>query len=107
MTIHGVGQNYAMYAKPFSPRQKPMVQSDAQTNANPALMAKSPISAKQQPTEQQTAAGEKPNNLESFTYGALGMDHPEDVKKNNDEYYTAGQFLSAAATVGGILLMVV
>lgn len=45
--------------------------------------------------------GEK---VESFAHGALGMDHPDKIKEEEDGSYSAGQYLSAAATVGGILL---
>ncbi|WP_162046768.1 hypothetical protein [Vibrio taketomensis] len=48
------------------------------------------------------SVGEK---VESFAAGALGMDHPDVVKEEEDDSYTAGQFVSAAATIGGILLM--
>lgn len=44
------------------------------------------------------------DKMESFTYGALGMDHPDKIKEEDDASYSAGQYLSAAATVGGILL---
>ncbi|MGL4828502.1 MAG: hypothetical protein ACRCXG_04285 [Vibrio sp.] len=44
------------------------------------------------------------DKVESFTYGALGMDHPDKIKEEDDSSYSAGQYLSAAATVGGILL---
>ncbi|GAB2664914.1 hypothetical protein [Vibrio panuliri] len=45
------------------------------------------------------------DKVESFAAGALGMDHPDVVKEEEDDSYTAGQFVSAAATVGGLLLM--
>ncbi|EGU38105.1 hypothetical protein VII00023_19254 [Vibrio ichthyoenteri ATCC 700023] len=45
------------------------------------------------------------DKVESFAAGALGMDHPDTIKEEDDDSYSAGQFLSAAATVGGILLM--
>ncbi len=46
------------------------------------------------------------DKVESFAAGALGMDHPDAVKvEDEDDSYSAGQFVSAAATVGGLLLM--
>lgn len=55
------------------------------------------------------AEGEKDvtSHVESFTYGALGMAHPEDVKESDDTAYSAGQFLSALGTVGALLAIVV
>ncbi len=45
--------------------------------------------------------------VESFTYGALGMDHPDKIEEKDDSSYSAGQYLSAAATVGSLLLLLV
>lgn len=47
------------------------------------------------------------DKVEAFTYGALGMDHPDEIQKEADSSYSAGQYLSAAATVGGMLLILV
>jgi hypothetical protein len=49
--------------------------------------------------------GAKGGSVEAFAYGALGMDHPDVVKEQNDPSYTAGQYISAAATIGGLILM--
>lgn len=46
------------------------------------------------------------DKVESFAHGALGMDHPDTIKEEGDGSYSAGQYLSAAATVGGILLAI-
>ncbi|WP_087023325.1 hypothetical protein [Thaumasiovibrio subtropicus] len=45
--------------------------------------------------------------VKSFTYGALGMDHPDAVKDNDDGAYTAGQVLKAAGTIGGIIALLI
>ena len=45
--------------------------------------------------------------VESFAHGALGMDHPDKIEDENDSSYSAGQYVSAALTVGGILLALV
>lgn len=50
------------------------------------------------------SVGEK---VESFTHGALGMDHPDKIEEEDDGSYSAGQYLSAALTVGGIILALV
>ncbi|CAM3534223.1 hypothetical protein VA7868_03863 [Vibrio aerogenes CECT 7868] len=46
------------------------------------------------------------DKVESFTYGALGMEHPDKLEEENDSSYSAGQYLSAAATVGSLLLLI-
>jgi len=47
------------------------------------------------------------DKVESFAYGTLGMDHPDEIKKEDDESYTAGQYLKGALTIGGLLLAIV
>ncbi|MGD8170091.1 hypothetical protein ACQEXU_00410 [Vibrio sp. TRT 21S02] len=47
------------------------------------------------------------DKVESFAHGALGMDHPDKIEEEEDGSYSAGQYLSAAATVGGILLALI
>ncbi|MGR5064593.1 hypothetical protein [Photobacterium sp. DNB22_13_2] len=46
------------------------------------------------------------DKAEAFAYGALGMDHPDEVKSNSDGFYNAGQWLAAAGTVATVLLAV-
>ena len=53
--------------------------------------------------EESQSVGDK---VESFAHGALGMDHPDKIEQEHDGSYSAGQYLSAAATIGGILLAV-
>ncbi|MBD1559319.1 hypothetical protein HC752_20465 [Vibrio sp. S9_S30] len=50
------------------------------------------------------SVGEK---VESFAHGALGMAPPDKFKEEEDTSYSAGQYLSAAATIGGILALLV
>lgn len=52
---------------------------------------------------------EEPSSIKSFTYGALGLEHPEQQAKENDTnpYYSAGRWLAAAATVGTIIRLLV
>nr|WP_246201097.1 hypothetical protein [Vibrio ziniensis] len=47
------------------------------------------------------------DKLEAFTYGALGMEHPDKIKQEVDASYSAGQYLAAAASVGSMLLLFV
>ncbi|WP_428772011.1 hypothetical protein [Vibrio sp.] len=44
------------------------------------------------------------DKVESFAHGALGMEHPDKLKEEEDDSYSAGQYMSAALTIGGILL---
>jgi hypothetical protein len=47
------------------------------------------------------------DKVESFTYGALGMEHPDKIEEEKDNSYSAGQYFSGAATIGAILLAIV
>ena len=49
------------------------------------------------------------DKVESFTYGALGLENPDKKgeEAEKDGSYSAGTYLKAAATIGGILLAVV
>jgi len=49
----------------------------------------------------------KPSGVESFTYGALGLGHPEEEDKYQDTFYTAGKVLTGAIAVGGIISVLV
>lgn len=48
----------------------------------------------------------KPTTVESFTHGALGLDHPEKLEEEEDSSYSAGQYLKGALSAGAILLAV-
>lgn len=49
------------------------------------------------------SVGEK---VESFTHGALGMERPDKLE-DEDSSYSAGKYVSAALSVGGIILALV
>ncbi|ABZ78111.1 conserved hypothetical protein [Shewanella halifaxensis HAW-EB4] len=51
------------------------------------------------------ADAEEDGDFESFVFGALGLDHPEEIDENGDPSYSAGQYVKAAATVGGMIAM--
>lgn len=54
--------------------------------------------------EESKTVGDK---VESFAYGALGMDHPDDMEVTTDGSYSAGQYFKGALAVGAILLAIV
>jgi hypothetical protein len=58
-------------------------------------------SAEKKEENKDKSVGDK---VEAFTHGALGMDHPEKIKEEKDDSYSAGQYFSGAATIGAILL---
>ncbi|MBY5947125.1 hypothetical protein [Photobacterium rosenbergii] len=90
--------------------------ADQQPSSAPASQTQVSISdeARQRQADDSAAQKAKPeaegkdmgDKAESFAYGALGMDHPDDVKANSDGYYNAGQWLAAAGTVATVLLAI-
>ncbi len=59
-------------------------------------------SAKDVPEKDEAAQS---TSVKSFAYGALGMDHPDKVEQKQDDSYTAGQYLKAAATLGSVIAL--
>jgi len=54
--------------------------------------------------ESEDAENTKPTKVESFTHGALGLDHPGKTNETEDSSYSAGQYLKGALSVGAIIL---
>jgi len=63
-----------------------------------------PASAKDT-TEKDEA--DQSGGVKSFAYGALGMEHPDKVQEKEDDSYSAGQYLKAAATIGSVIALFV
>ncbi|WP_217525717.1 hypothetical protein [Vibrio metschnikovii] len=55
--------------------------------------------------EQEPEAQPKSGTAKAFTYGALGMGHPDQTTEPTNKAYTAGKYLSAAAKIGGLVLL--
>lgn len=68
------------------------------------LAALSEIDKESKELEKEKGVGGK---VESFTYGALGMDHPDEIKEEADDSYSAGQYVKGAASVGALLLALI
>lgn len=54
-----------------------------------------------------TDATTEPSSVKSFAYGALGLERPEVQATDADGFYTAGKWVAAAATIGGIISLFV
>lgn len=48
-----------------------------------------------------------PSAVKSFTYGTLGLERPDQPQEAGNEYYTAGRWLAAGATLWGIIALLV
>ncbi|KND60352.1 hypothetical protein BVER_02493c [Candidatus Burkholderia verschuerenii] len=54
-----------------------------------------------------TTAADEPSSVKSFAYGALGLERPDTPETDTNQFYTAGKWLGAAVTVGGIISLFV
>lgn len=110
MNIGNIGYSQHGYTRPT-----PMSQEAKANQAKAAEEVKQPyqkivneVSEGKVVNETTKVEGEvSSSGVEAFTYGVLGMDHPDEVKNNDDSAYTAGQVLSALGTIGAILAIVV
>lgn len=45
--------------------------------------------------------------VKSFAYGTLGLERPDQPQQDRNEFYTAGRWIAAGLTVGGIISLLV
>lgn len=69
------------------------------------LAALQQLNDSEQDQDQQPEAQPKSGTAKAFTYGALGMGHPDQTTEPTNKAYTAGKYLSAAAKIGGLVLL--
>jgi hypothetical protein len=59
------------------------------------------------PSPSQDAAVNISPEGKSFTYGTLGLERPDQAQDNRNPFYTAGRWLAAGLTIGGIISLLV
>jgi hypothetical protein len=77
--------------------------TDSTTNAAATTPADAPADADQTIAPQ----ADEPSSVKSFAYGALGLERPEVQATDTNGFYTAGKWVAAAATIGGIVSLFV
>lgn len=110
MNISNVGYSQHSYIRPTSTTQEGKIaQAKAvEDTKQPYLKITNDISESKAVNKTTKAEGEVPSSgVEAFTYGALGLDHPDEVKEKGNDAYSAGQMLSAIGTIGSILAILV
>lgn len=110
MNIGNVGYSQNPYAKPTSVNnaaKAEQVQGNENAKQSYAQVAKEVSEGKAVNKATEAEGKTSSSQVESFTYGALGMDHPDEVKSNDDAAYSAGQVLSALGTIGGLIAVLV
>ncbi|MDE1181052.1 hypothetical protein [Paraburkholderia sp.] len=45
--------------------------------------------------------------VKSFAYGSLGLDNPDKPPENTNPFYTAGRWLAAGITIGGLISLLI
>jgi hypothetical protein len=43
--------------------------------------------------------------VKSLAYGTLGLERPDQPQQNHNEFYTAGRWIAAGLTIGGIITL--
>ncbi|MCL1051784.1 hypothetical protein L2755_19445 [Shewanella abyssi] len=87
------------------PRAEPTAKLNAaDTSVTLSDAAKDKLALEQQPAAA-TMDTDDETDLKSFAFGALGLDHPGQVEEKEDSSYTAGQYVKAVATIGGMIAM--
>ncbi|SAK80736.1 hypothetical protein AWB80_05098 [Caballeronia pedi] len=74
--------------------------ADAPESRRPAPADATTDDATSQPTD-------APSSVKSFAYGALGLERPEVQATDTNGFYTAGKWVAAAVTIGGIVSLFV
>ncbi|GIU05973.1 MULTISPECIES: hypothetical protein [unclassified Shewanella] len=101
----------ALTASSTATQAAPLPNVGASTNVAISAGAQQKLADEQTAAKASTAspeiakAEEEDGDFESFVFGALGLDHPEEIDENGDPSYSAGQYVKAAATVGGMIAM--
>ena len=54
-----------------------------------------------------TQEADAPSSVKSLAYGALGLERPEMQATDTNGFYTAGKWMAAAVTIGGIVSLFV
>ncbi len=106
MNIGGTGYSQYNYAK-LEPKVQDVNQNKQESIVSPSESLNEITEGKAATQIKQVESETPASGVEAFTYGALGMDHPNEVKNSDDGAYTAGQVLSALGTIGAVLAVVV
>ena len=53
------------------------------------------------------AADADPSAVKSFAYGTLGLERPDQPAEERNAFYTAGRWLAAGITLGGIISLLI
>jgi hypothetical protein len=54
-----------------------------------------------------TTADQSSSSIKEFAYGALGLERPDTQSADTNQFYTAGKWVAAAATIGSIVSLFV
>ncbi|CAB3743153.1 hypothetical protein [Paraburkholderia rhynchosiae] len=53
------------------------------------------------------ASASDPSVVKSFAYGTLGLERPDQPHEERNAFYTAGRWLAAGITLGGIISLLI
>ncbi len=58
-------------------------------------------------TAGENGAASDPSAVKSFAYGTLGLERPDQPHEERNAFYTAGRWLAAGITLGGIISLLI
>lgn len=77
--------------------------TNAATDAENADSASESASASDSGDDSNDSSGDNVSPLKSFAYGTLGLERPDQTQQETNSFYTAGRWLAAGITIGGLI----
>lgn len=87
----------------------PDIDASADTDTNAAADAETTDSASESAgandsgDDSNDPSGDNISPLKSFAYGTLGLERPDQTQQETSSFYTAGRWLAAGVTIGGLI----
>jgi len=81
--------------------------ADATTQDSAVTISPEGASMATQDTSSDEGSASNVSAVKSLAYGTLGLERPDQPQQNRNEFYTAGRWIAAGLTVGGIISLLV
>jgi hypothetical protein len=78
-------------------------EADETDGADDTDTASQPTGASDSGSDNSDPSAESVSPLESFAYGTLGLERPDQTQQETNTFYTAGRWLAAGITIGGLI----
>ncbi|CAN7703034.1 hypothetical protein [Caballeronia sp. 15711] len=81
--------------------------ADAATQDSAVTISPEGAALANQDASSDDGAASNVSAVKSLAYGTLGLERPDQPQQNHNEFYTAGRWIAAGLTIGGIISMLV